>query len=89
MMFDLTLFWVCLCKGYFRPLLPLRDRQTEAISTKKASDHCLWMMLGRCISVPGLQNEELLCYAVGSVTHTQFLSLLHFTEMLLTNSGWI
>ena len=26
MMFDLTLFWVCLCKGYFRPLLPLREK---------------------------------------------------------------
>lgn len=92
-MFDLTLFWVCLCEGYFRPLLPLREKTDRSYvhmeEKKEASDHCLWMMLGRCISVPGLQNEELLCCTVGSVTHTRFLSLLRFTQMLLTNSGWI
>lgn len=82
MMFDLTLFWVCLCEGYFGPLLPLRektDRRYVHRKKKKASDHCLWMMLGRCISVLGLQNEELPCCTVGSVTHTLFRSLLHFT----------
>lgn len=84
MMFDMTRFWVCLCEGYFHPLLPRREKTDRSYvhkrkkKEKKTSDHCLWMMLGRCISVLGLQNEALLCCSAGSVTHTRFRSLLHF-----------
>lgn len=93
-MFDLTRFWVCLSEGYFRPLLPLREktgrssyvhRKRENKKRRKNTNHCLWMMLGWCISVLGLHNEELLFRCADGVSHSRFLRLLHFTKMLLTN----
>lgn len=52
---------------------------------EKNSNHCLWMMLGWCISVLGLHNEVLPFRCADSVSHSRFLRLLHFTKMLLTN----
>lgn len=46
MMFDLTLFWVCLCEGYFHPLLPLREKTDRSYvhrRKKKKSLRSLFM----------------------------------------------
>lgn len=79
--------------GLFSPTAATKRKQAEAATstekgkTKKEenSNHCLWMMLGWCISVLGLHNEELLFRCADSMTHSRFLRLLHFTKMLLTN----
>lgn len=47
MMFDLTLFWVCLCKGYFHPLLPLREKTDRSLRSLFMDDagsvyFCAW-----------------------------------------------
>lgn len=67
--------------------------QTKLTSTGKgrkgASDHCLWMMPGWCISVLGHSNEKLLCCTAGSVTHTHLSFLFHASVQLRLDSLWI
>lgn len=67
--------------------------QTEPTSAGKgkkgASDHCLWMMPGWCISVLGHSDEKLLCCTAGSVTHTHLSFLFHALVQLRLDSLWI